>query len=116
MKAKVVEKAPAAAEAVETAAPVQPEMVRPVEGVTKSGFAFKYDADRMDDMELFEKFAAADKGDPAQAKAGLEMLLGEDGVKSLYAHLKAQEGRVRWSSFYRELVEIANYSPEGKNS
>lgn len=92
-----------------------PAMVDPIKGVTSTGFAFCYDADRLDDMDLYEMTYRADNGDPMGGKQALAFILGEDTLAALYVHLREKEGRVRWSSLYKALIEICRASRAGKN-
>lgn len=112
MKAKVVN---SAAEKITTTAATQPEMVKPFEGRTTSGFEYTYDKDKLDDMEMFDILTRADAGSPGDTKEALLRLLGKEGTERLYEHLRAAEGRVRVTSLYKAMLEIVTATPDGKN-
>lgn len=75
---------------------------------TASGFEWDMDPAVMDDMLIIEDLAALDQGDGLKMSGLLTRLLGEDGKRSLYAHLLTEEGRVPIKAVSDALVEIFN--------
>lgn len=93
-------------------------------GKTSTGFAFSFDESRADDMRFVELLGAIQDENAsgldtmiASAKA-LEMLLGKEQKKALYAHIGAQHegGRVPTAALAAALQEILSASDETKNS
>lgn len=72
---------------------------------TASGFAIDIDEKAMDDMEVFELVFAIEDGDMKAYLRLADKIMGSEGKKRLYEHLRT-EGRVPVESFGRELTEI----------
>jgi len=75
---------------------------------TTSGFEFKIDPVRFNDMRIIDAYAALSK-DASDITALLtlsDLILGEDGKKRLYDHISEPDGRVPADAFGRELGEI----------
>lgn len=75
---------------------------------TTSGFEFKIDPVRFNDMRIIDAYAALSK-DASDITALLtlsDLILGEDGKKRLYDHIAEPDGRVPADAFGRELGEI----------
>ena len=62
--------------------------------ITKSGFECLVDKKQMDDMELVDKIAEADAGNPLAVSAVIEKVLGKEQKAKLYNHLRNEDGRV----------------------
>ena len=85
-------------------------------GKTESGFNFKIDETVVDDMELVEELAEADK-DISRFPQVLTKVLGEEQKKKLYDHLRDENGRVTISATVKEFEEIMTLAgEETKNS
>lgn len=73
---------------------------------TQSGFEIAVDDEAMNSMELVDTLVEVDGNDLlAVSKLG-EMLLGKDGKKKLYDHLRNNKGIVPVDLFMQELNEI----------
>ena len=73
---------------------------------TKSGFEIAVDDEAMNSMELVDTLVEVESNDLlAVSKLG-EMLLGKDGKKKLYEHLRNNKGIVPVDLFMQELNEI----------
>lgn len=73
---------------------------------TKSGFEIAVDDEAMNSMELVDTLVEVESNDLlAVSKLG-EMLLGKDGKKKLYDHLRNDKGIVPVDLFMQELNEI----------
>ena len=84
--------------------------------ITKSGFECLVDKKQMDDMELVDKIAEADAGNPLAVSAVIEKVLGKEQKAKLYNHLRNEDGRVPIEKVGEELVEIiTSLGNEGKN-
>lgn len=79
------------------------------------GFAVTVDADALDDAELFETLVSIDKGQSVDIPAVLRALLGDDGKKALYEHLRGENGRVKISRVAEVLAEIFEGIKSKKN-
>lgn len=82
-----------------------------IEGKTQSGFSFKIDEEKLDDMEVLEYLATVDD-DMTQLPKLLEVFLGKDQKKALYNFLKEKEGKVKISSTYSILLDIFSVAGE----
>ncbi len=84
--------------------------------ITKSGFECLVDKKQMDDMELVDKIAEADAGNPLAVSAVIEKVLGKEQKAKLYNHLRNEDGRVPIEKVGEEIVEIiTSLGNEGKN-
>lgn len=75
---------------------------------TTSGFEFKIDPKRFNDMRIIDAYAALsrDAGDINALLTLSDLILGDDGKKRLYEHIAEPDGRVPADAFGRELGEI----------
>ena len=84
--------------------------------ITKSGFECLVDKKQLDDMELVDKIAEADAGNPLAVSAVIEKVLGKEQKAKLYNHLRNEDGRVPIEKVGEEIVEIiTSLGSEGKN-
>lgn len=74
--------------------------------VTPSGFECDIDPTIMDDMEIVEDLAAIDAGDTLKIFSVIRRLLGEDGKKAMYDHVRTPDGRVPVEATIEELSAI----------
>lgn len=79
--------------------------MKDIKGKTATGFEYKIEIKRLDDMELMEVFAELDTNPVALPRA-LEMLFGKTGKKALYDHVRTETGEVPISAIEKELSEI----------
>lgn len=79
--------------------------MKDIKGKTASGFEYKIEAKRLNDMELLEVFAELDTNPVALPRA-LEMLFGREEKKALYDHVRTKSGEVPIDSIEKELSEI----------
>lgn len=96
-----------------------------VKGTTSGGFAFEYEAERLDDMRYVDILAVViDPEAPrfdkiAGASKLLTMLLGPEMKKALYDHIGAQHGgrvpRAELETALEEIMAAAGKDAE-KNS
>ena len=85
-------------------------------GTTKSGFQFKIDEQKLNDMEFLDALAGAQE-DGLQFSKVCTMMLGEEQKKRLYDHLRNEEGRVPIEDMQETIIEImSNSGDEIKNS
>ena len=77
---------------------------------TDTGFHCEIEEDALDDMELLEAVMDLENSEPVTKVTGfrevLELLLGEEQKKALYAHIKAEHGRVKPSVLKDMLLQI----------
>lgn len=81
-------------------------MAERTEITTASGFRCAVEEDALDDMELLEHLISLDSGDGTALPALLSQLLGKDGKRSLYDHVRTDRGRVPAGAVMAELGEI----------
>lgn len=72
---------------------------------TKSGFEIDLDESVLDNMELVDALAEASENDIFVSKI-INILLGKDGKKRLYEHLRNKKGVVPASKVAEEIDEI----------
>lgn len=89
-------------------------MAEMIDGKTASGFAFQFEKDVLNDMELVESLAEVDEN-PLKLPKVIRMVLGEDQKKALYDHCRAENGRVPVDTVSAEFVEILSSAGSGKN-
>ncbi len=83
---------------------------------TKSGFSIELDEEAFDDLEFVEVLAEVDDNVLLVPKV-IKMILGEEGKKALYDHVRDDKGRARASKAIEEFKEIMELAGEGgKNS
>ena len=82
---------------------------------TASGFAAEIDEAALDDMELLDMLMETSKDNVRHLPAILGKLLGEEGKRRLYDHVRTPEGRVPYAAIDRELAEIFSAVNGGKN-
>lgn len=88
--------------------------MKDIKGKTTSGFEYKIEIKRLDDMELMEVFAELD-ANPVALPRALEMLFGAAGKKALYDHVRTKSGEVPISAIEKELSEILSSADLLKN-
>lgn len=81
---------------------------------TESGFVCEIDERALDDMELLEDLVALDGGDIRRVPAIAEQLLGAEGKKALYDHVRTESGRVPIAAAMEEIRRVMEALREGK--
>lgn len=82
---------------------------------TSTGFIYSINENVLNNFELLELFAEVDEN-PLLLPKVLTMILGKDGKKALYDHVRLEDGTVPADKISNELLEIINGSKEVKNS
>ena len=81
-----------------------------VEGVTASGFPFAYDEQIMNDFEIVDAIADIVSEEPSRLLTGLSTfiskVMGSEGKKSLYDHVRTPDGRVPIDKIQVEITEM----------
>lgn len=85
------------------------------EVITTSGFAVDINEAVLDDMELLDMLMETSGDNVRHLPAILGKLLGEEGKRRLYDHVRTPEGRVPYAAIDRELTEIFSAVNGGKN-
>lgn len=85
-----------------------------ITGKTTSGFEFKLEEHVLDNMELLDAIVEADEN-PAVIPKIVNMVLGKDGKKHLYDHLRTNKGNVPIMAVANEIAEIFSSGQKGKN-
>ncbi len=81
---------------------------------TEKGFTCQVEENALNDMELLEELIALDGGDMRTLPSILTRLIGEDGKKRLYDHLRTETKRVPADAVTAELVSIITEIKNGK--
>lgn len=81
---------------------------------TSTGFVYSIDENVLNNFELLDLFAEVDEN-PLLLPKLIRILLGEEGKKALYDHVRLEDGTVPADAISKELVEIISGKPEVKN-
>ena len=73
---------------------------------TKSGFCTEIDEKALDDAELLDLLVELDEENFTVFPTVLKKILGADGKKKLYDHLRNEDGRVPYESLTAEINDI----------
>lgn len=87
-----------------------------VEKVTKSGFKYSIDEDRLDDYELLEELCEIDKGHVEKIPDVIAAVLGSEQREALKDHVRCEAGRVSAKKMIEEFMDIISDGSQGKNS
>lgn len=83
---------------------------------TESGFSIELEDDALEDQELFDAISGMQDGNVFSMSHLTERLLGKEGRKKLYDHLRTPDGRVPVAKVADALGELMNSFTAGKNS
>ena len=83
---------------------------------TESGFAIELEDDALEDQELFDAISGMQDGNVFSMSHLTERLLGTEGRKKLYDHLRNDKGRVPASAVESAIMELFQSINAGKNS
>lgn len=83
---------------------------------TKSGFEAELNDDALNDMELLDDLAAMQSNNILSMPRVVHRLLGADGTKKLYDHLRTEDGRVPVDAVGNAIGELLASFAAGKNS
>lgn len=83
---------------------------------TKSGFEIELEESSLDNMELVDTLDEMNEGNPLAISRLVPLLLGKEGKKKLYDHLRTPDGRVPVAKVADALGELMNSFTAGKNS
>lgn len=87
-----------------------------VEKVTKSGFKYSIDEDRLDDYELLEELCEIDKGHIEKLPDVIVDVIGNEQIEALKDHVRCENGRVSAKKMIEEFMDIISGGSQGKNS
>lgn len=83
---------------------------------TESGFSIELEENALDNMEVLDALSDLDEGNPLAMSRLVVKLLGKDGKKRLYDHLRTEDGRVPASAVESAIMELFQSIKAGKNS
>ena len=83
---------------------------------TESGFSIELEESALDNMEVLDALSDLDEGNPLAMSRLVVKLLGKDGKKRLYDHLRTEDGRVPASAVESAIMELFQSINAGKNS
>lgn len=83
---------------------------------TNSGFEIELDDGVANDQELLDALAALEDGEILNVSRLIVRLLGKDGRKKLYDHLRTEDGRVPADAAATAVFELFGSFSAGKNS
>lgn len=79
-----------------------------ISGTTRTGFTYEINEEVLDDIELFDMLSDMLDDDINSLHIGkvITKLLGKDGRKKMYDHLRTEDGRVPASAIANEVMDI----------
>lgn len=83
---------------------------------TESGFSIELEESALDNMEVLDALSDLDEGNPLAMSRLVVKLLGKDGKKRLYDHLRTEDGRVPAAAVESAIMELFQSINAGKNS
>lgn len=83
---------------------------------TESGFSIELEESALDNMEVLDALSDLDEDNPLAMSRLVVKLLGKDGKKRLYDHLRTEDGRVPASAVEIAIMELFQSINAGKNS
>ena len=83
---------------------------------TESGFSIELEESTLDNMEVLDALSDLDEGNPLAMSRLVVKLLGKDGKKRLYDHLRTEDDRVPASAVESAIMELFQSINDGKNS
>ena len=83
---------------------------------TESGFSIELEESTLDNMEVLDALSDLDEGNPLAMSRLVVKLLGKDGKKRLYDHLRTEDGRVPAAAVESAIMELFQSINAGKNS
>lgn len=83
---------------------------------TESDFSIELEESTLDNMEVLDALSDLDEGNPLAMSRLVVKLLGKDGKKRLYDHLRTEDGRVPASAVESTIMELFQSINAGKNS
>ena len=83
---------------------------------TESGFSIELEESALDNMEVLDALSDLDEGNPLAMSRLVVKLLGKDGKKRLYDHLRDENGIVPVDDLSNAVNELITSCPAGKNS
>ena len=83
---------------------------------TESGFSIELEESALDNMEVLDALSDLDEGNPLAMSRLVVKLLGKDGKKRLYDHLRTEDGRVPAPAVESAIMELFQSINAGKNS
>ena len=83
---------------------------------TESGFSIELEESTLDNMEVLDALSDLDEGNPLAMSRLVVKMLGKDGKKRLYDHLRTEDGRVPASAVESTIMELFQSINAGKNS
>lgn len=88
-----------------------------MKGKTKTGFEWEVNATAVDNWELVEILAEADKGRSSALIQGMKMVFGDEGYTALKEHVRglSKDGIVHSTAMSSEFLSFLNSISEGKN-
>lgn len=86
-----------------------------IEGITKTGFIYEIEEDRLYNYELIELLEEVDSSPLALPKV-VNILLGKEQAEELKDHVRSKDGIVAVDKMAEELQEIFLQQAEIKNS
>lgn len=85
-----------------------------MKGITKSGFEWDIDVQKLDDWEILEQLSDMEEGNMLSAPKFLKKLLGGHS-KELVEHCRQEDGVVPTKKVLDEVFDIFGSLKEGKN-
>ena len=82
-----------------------------MKGITKSGFRYRVDKEKLNDWEILEMFADLDNNDVTKMVPLAKKLLGMNQYNALKKHCRNDKGIVQADKMNKEIIEIFDTKP-----
>ena len=82
-----------------------------MKGITKSGFRYRLDKEKLNDWEILEMFADLDNNDVTKMVPLAKKLLGMNQYNALKKHCRNDKGIVQADKMNQEIIEIFDTKP-----
>ena len=83
---------------------------------SRSGFEIELEETALDNMELVDALADLNDGNALQMSRIVTLILGKDGKKRLYDHLRTADGRVPCEAVEQDIIDLMASVKDAKNS
>lgn len=109
-----MEKAMTAPKTDEKAVGIAPPAGDKIKEVTVQGYTFKFDAEKIDDVEVIEMAAKIEEGQTAKIIEFVKFLLGDDGYTDMKNFFVTQDGKFKLTTLLKIFEAIfEKFDPKG---
>lgn len=93
---------------------IVPPATNTIKEVEYEGFKFKFDSDKIDDVEVVEMAAKIEEGKPALIIDFIKLLVGDDGYTAMKDYFVEKDGKFRLTTLTNIFeVIFKQFDPKG---